>query len=238
MAVSIRLARGGAKKRPYYRIVVADSRNARDGRFIEKVGTYNPLLAKDSPERVKLDADRISHWLSVGAQPSDRVLRFLDAAGIKERPARNNPKKAEPGEKAKERLEERAKREQEAAEAAAAPQEEAPAQEEAEAVVAEEVEAATAEPTAEAEQVAEEVAEQAPADAADQAAEEPVAEAAAEEAAAGEEEAAAEPDAAEAPAEEAAAEEAPADEAPAEGADDVNPPTEDSPQAATEEKAE
>ena len=238
MAVSIRLARGGAKKRPYYRIVVADSRNARDGRFIEKVGTYNPLLAKDSPERVKLDADRISHWLSVGAQPSDRVLRFLDAAGIKERPARNNPKKAEPGEKAKERLEERAKREQEAAEAAAAPQEEAPAQEEAEAVVAEEVEAATAEPTAEAEQVAEEVAEQAPADAADQAAEEPVAEAAAEEAAAGEEEAVAEPDAAEAPAEEAVAEEAPADEAPAEGADDVNPPTEDSPQAATEEKAE
>ena len=87
MAVSIRLSRGGAKKRPYYRIVVADSRNSRDGRFIEKVGTYNPLLAKDSPERVKLDADRISHWLSVGAQPSDRVLRFLDAAGIKERPA-------------------------------------------------------------------------------------------------------------------------------------------------------
>src|SRR6185312_5248862 len=95
MAVSIRLSRGGAKKRPYYRIVVADSRNARDGRFIEKVGTYNPLLAKDSPERVKLDADRIQHWLSVGAQPSDRVLRFLDAAGIRERPARNNPKKAE-----------------------------------------------------------------------------------------------------------------------------------------------
>src|SRR6476659_2547364 len=124
MALAIRLARGGAKKRPYYRIVVTDSRSPRDGRFIEKVGTYNPLLAKDSPERVKLDADRISHWLSVGAQPSDRVLRFLDAAGIKER----------------------AKREQEAAEAAAAPKEEAPAQEEAEAVVAEEVEAATAEP--------------------------------------------------------------------------------------------
>jgi small subunit ribosomal protein S16 len=233
MAVSIRLARGGAKKRPYYRIVVADSRNARDGRFIEKVGTYNPLLAKDSPERVKLDADRISHWLSVGAQPSDRVLRFLDAAGIKERPARNNPKKAEPGEKAKERIEERAKREQEAAEAAAAPKEEAPAQEVAEAVVAEEVEAATAEPTAEAEAVAEEAAEQAPADP-----EEPVAEAAAEEASAGEEEGVAEPDAAEAPAEEAVAEEAPADEAPAVGADDVTPPTEDSPQAATEEKAE
>ncbi|HKH27348.1 MAG TPA: 30S ribosomal protein S16, partial [Sphingomicrobium sp.] len=128
MAVAIRLARGGSKKRPYYRVVVADGRNARDGRFIEKVGTYNPLLAKDSPERVKLDADRISHWLSVGAQPSDRVLRFLDAAGIKERPARNNPKKAEPGEKAKERVEESAKRaadaEAAAAEAAAAPAEE------------------------------------------------------------------------------------------------------------------
>ena len=74
MAVSIRLARGGAKKRPYYRIVVADSRNARDGRFIEKVGTYNPLLAKDSPERVKLDADRIQHWLSVGAQDRKSVV--------------------------------------------------------------------------------------------------------------------------------------------------------------------
>ena len=108
MALAIRLARGGAKKRPYYRIVVADSRAPRDGRFIEKLGTYNPLLAKDSPERVKLDSDRISHWLSVGAQPSDRVMRFLDAAGIKERSARNNPKKAEPGEKAKERVEERA----------------------------------------------------------------------------------------------------------------------------------
>src|SRR5918995_4764998 len=107
MAVAIRLARGGSKKRPYYRIVVADSRNARDGRFIEKVGTYNPLLAKDSPDRVKLDAERISHWLSVGAQPSDRVLRFLDAAGIRERPARNNPNKGQPGEKALARIEER-----------------------------------------------------------------------------------------------------------------------------------
>jgi len=201
MAVAIRLSRGGSKKRPYYRIVVADSRNARDGRFIEKVGTYNPLLAKDSPERVKLDSDRISHWLSVGAQPSDRVLRFLDAAGLRERPARNNPQKAEPGEKAKERIEERAKRAADA-EAAAAEAAAAPKQEEAEAVVAEEVEAATAEPTAEAETVAE---EQAPADTADQSAEEPVAEAASAEAEAG--------------------------EAPAEGADDVNPPTEDSPEA-------
>ncbi|WP_426267437.1 30S ribosomal protein S16 [Sphingomonas sp. LHG3443-2] len=120
MAVAIRLARGGSKKRPYYRVVVADSRNARDGRFIEKVGTYNPLLAKDSPERVKLDADRISHWLSVGAQPSDRVARFLDAAGLKERAARNNPNKGKPGEKATERAEERATKAAEAAEAAAA----------------------------------------------------------------------------------------------------------------------
>ena len=91
MALSIRLTRGGAKKRPYYRIVVADSRAPRDGRFIEKLGTYNPLLAKDSPERVKLDAERISHWLSVGAQPSDRVLRFLDAAGIRERAGAQQP---------------------------------------------------------------------------------------------------------------------------------------------------
>src|SRR4051812_34212972 len=149
MALAIRLTRGGAKKRPYYRIVVADSRAPRDGRFIEKLGSYNPLLAKDSPERVKLDADRISHWLSVGAQPSDRVLRFLDAAGLRERPARNNPKKGEPGEKAKERVEQRATKEAEAAEAAAAPQEEPAAeQEEAEAVIAEAVEEATAEPAA------------------------------------------------------------------------------------------
>ena len=118
MAVAIRLARGGSKKRPYYRVVVADSRNARDGRFIEKVGTYNPLLAKDSPERVKLDVERISHWLSVGARPSDRVLRFLDAAGIRERAPRNNPQKAEPGEKAKERAEERANKAVEAEESA------------------------------------------------------------------------------------------------------------------------
>src|SRR5215210_1878569 len=120
MALAIRLTRGGAKKRPYYRIVVADSRAPRDGRFIEKLGTYNPLLAKDSPERVKLDAERISHWLGVGAQPSDRVLRFLDAAGIRERPARNNPNKGEPGEKAKARVEEREGKAAAAAEAAAA----------------------------------------------------------------------------------------------------------------------
>ncbi|HZF42852.1 MAG TPA: 30S ribosomal protein S16 [Sphingomonadaceae bacterium] len=120
MSVAIRLARGGAKKRPYYRIVVTNSRSARDGRFIEKIGTYNPLLAKDSPERVKLDTERAKHWLSVGAQPSDRVLRFLDAAGVMERTARNNPKKGEPGEKAKERAEAEAARQAELAEAAAA----------------------------------------------------------------------------------------------------------------------
>src|SRR3954471_11306594 len=140
MALAIRLSRGGAKKRPYYRIVVADSRSPRDGRFIEKLGTYNPLLAKDSPERVKLDAERISHWLSVGAQPSDRVLRFLDAAGIRERTARNNPQKAEPGEKAKERAEERATK---AAEAAAAPEAPEEKPEAAEAVTAEAVAEAT-----------------------------------------------------------------------------------------------
>ena len=103
MALAIRLARGGMKKRPYYRIVVTDSRNARDGKFIEKIGTYNPLLPKDSAERVKLDTDRASHWLSVGAQPSDRVARFLDAAGVRTRAARSNLTKGEPGEKAKER---------------------------------------------------------------------------------------------------------------------------------------
>ena len=134
MAVAIRLSRGGAKKRPYYKIVVADSRNARDGKFIERVGSYNPLLPKGSEERVKLDADRIRHWLSVGAQPSDRVLRFLDAAGIKERAARNNPNKGKPGEKALERVEERAKKEADAAEAAAAPAEESVEAQEAETV--------------------------------------------------------------------------------------------------------
>src|SRR3954468_23861428 len=120
MSVSIRLSRGGAKKKPYYKIVVADARTGRDGKFIERIGSYDPMLPKDSPERVKLDADRARHWLSVGAQPSDRVARFLDAAGVKERQARNNPNKGQPGEKAKERAEERAGREAEAAEAAEA----------------------------------------------------------------------------------------------------------------------
>jgi small subunit ribosomal protein S16 len=129
MSVSIRLARGGAKKRPYYRIVVANSRSPRDGAFIEKIGAYNPLLAKDDPKRVVLDTERAKHWLSVGAQPTDRVARFLDAAGVKERAARNNPNKAVPGEKAKERAEERAAKLAAAEEAAKAPAEEAPAAE-------------------------------------------------------------------------------------------------------------
>lgn len=174
MALSIRLSRGGSKKRPYYRIVVADARSPRDGRFIEKIGTYNPLLAKDSDERVKLDGDRAKHWLGVGAQPTDRVARFLDAAGVRERVARNNPNKGKPGEKATERAEERAeklKTAQEAeAEAKAAPAEPvAETDAEAEAVVAAEVEAATEEPTAEAEQVAEATAEETPPAEADEA---------------------------------------------------------------------
>src|SRR3546814_19022002 len=103
MALSIRLSRGGSKKRPYYRIVVADARSPRDGRFIERIGNYNPLLAKDDEKRVQLDTDRANHWLGVGAQPTDRVARFLDAAGVRERAARHNPNKAEPGAQAKER---------------------------------------------------------------------------------------------------------------------------------------
>ncbi len=129
MAVSIRLSRGGAKKRPYYRIVVADSRSSRDGKYLEQIGTYNPLLAKDDPTRVKLNEDRARHWLGVGAQASDRVARFLDAAGIKERAARLNPKKGEPGENAKTRAEEKAAKLAEAEEASKAPAE-APAEEE------------------------------------------------------------------------------------------------------------
>ncbi len=128
MAMKIRLARGGSKKRPFYRIVAADSRMPRDGRFIEKLGTYNPLLPKDSEERVKMDAERIQYWISQGAQPTDRVARMLEAAGLKEKAERNNPKKGAPGKKAQERAEEKAAK---AAEAAA-PAEEAPAEETAE----------------------------------------------------------------------------------------------------------
>lgn len=131
MAVQIRLSRGGAKKRPYYRIVVADSRSPRDGRYLEQIGTYNPLLAKDDAGRVKLDEDRARYWVGVGAQATDRVARFLDAAGIKERTPKNNPKKGEPGDKAKERAEERAAKLAEAEEAAKAPAEEEAVTEEA-----------------------------------------------------------------------------------------------------------
>jgi len=124
MALKIRLARGGSKKRPYYHIVVADVRSPRDGRFIERLGMWNPMLPKDG-DRVELNEERIKHWIEQGAQPTDRVLRFLDAAGIAKRPTRNNPKKALPGKKAQERLDEAAaKAEEAAAEAADAAAEE------------------------------------------------------------------------------------------------------------------
>lgn len=172
MALSIRLSRGGAKKRPFYRIVVADARAPRDGRFIEKLGTYNPLLPKDSAERVTLDTERAKHWLSVGAQPTDRVERFLDAAGLLTRTAKNNPNKGAPGDKAKERAEVKAQKEADAAEAAAAAAAApAPVVEEVavEEVAAEEVaaEAPVAEAVAEeapAAEVAEEAAAEAPAE--------------------------------------------------------------------------
>ncbi|MBL6929671.1 MAG: 30S ribosomal protein S16 [Rhodospirillales bacterium] len=187
MSVKIRLSRGGAKKRPYYRIVVADSHNARDGRFIERVGTYDPMLAKDDPGRVRLVEDRIKYWLGVGAQASDRVAKFFAAAGLMEaRKIAEQTKKNQPKAKAQERLKENA----EAAEAKAKEAEEAKAA--AEAAPAEEAPAEEA-PAEEA------AAEAAPAEEAP--AEEAPVEAAAEEA-----------PAEEAPAEEAAAEEAPAEE--------------------------
>jgi small subunit ribosomal protein S16 len=117
MSLKLRLARAGTKKRPFYHIVVADARSPRDGRFIEKLGTYNPLLGKDAENRVVLNTERAQHWLSVGAQATDRVARFLDAQGLVKRDARNNPNKAKPGAKATERAEARA--------AAAAAEEEA-----------------------------------------------------------------------------------------------------------------
>ncbi len=168
MAIALRLSRGGAKKRPYYRIVAADSRSPRDGKYLEQIGTYNPLLTKDDPARVKLNEDRARYWLGVGAQPSDRVLRFLDAAGIQEREARNNPQKGEPGEKAKERAEEKAEKAKEAEEAAKAAEAEAA-----------EAEAATDEAAAEEAPAEEAAAEEVPAEEA--AAEEAPAEDAAEE---------------------------------------------------------
>ena len=197
MSLKLRLSRGGAKKRPYYRIVVADSRMPRDGRYIERVGTYNPMLPQEHPDRIKLDSDRIKHWLGVGAQPSDRVARFLGQAEIIPMPAiSTTPKKSAPRAKTVERMKE--------AEAAAAAKAEADAAA-AEQAAAEAAEAAAAPAPAPAEEApAEEAAaEEAPAE-----------EAAAEEAPA--EEAAAE----EAPAAEAPAEEVPAEEAAAEGGEE------------------
>jgi small subunit ribosomal protein S16 len=210
MAVVLRLSRGGSKKRPYYRIVVADERSPRDGKYIEKIGNYDPRLAKDSPDRVKIDTERAKHWLSVGAQPSDRVARFLDAAGVLERAARSNPKKGELGTNAKERLEEKASKVVAAAEA-----------EEAAKVAA--AEAAEAEKAAAAEAAA------APA----------VEEVAAEEAPAAEEAAPEEAPAAEEAAPEVAAEEAPAaEEAAPEVAAEEAAPEVAAEEAATDEKAE
>ena len=204
MAVSIRLSRGGSKKRPYYRIVVADARSPRDGNFIEKIGTYNPLLAKDDEKRVTLNTERAKHWLSVGAQPTDRVARFLDVAGVKERAARNNPTKGKPGEKALERIEENEKKAAAAVEAAEAAK--VAAAEAAEAEKAAAAEAAAA-PAPEPEPVVEEAA-----------VEEAVAEVAAEEVAAVPEAVAEETPAVEVVAEPAAAVEVAAEEAPAEEA--------------------
>ena len=117
MAMKIRLARGGSKKRPFYRVVAADSRMPRDGRYVEKLGTYNPLLAKDSEERVQLNMERVNYWLSQGAQPTERVVRFLEASGVMEKTERNNPIKAKPGKKAQDRLDEKAAAKEAAAEA-------------------------------------------------------------------------------------------------------------------------
>ena len=136
MAMKIRLARGGSKKRPFYRVVAADSRMPRDGRYIEKLGTYNPLLPKDSEERVKMNMERVQYWLDQGAQPTDRIARMLEAAGVLAKKERANLKKGEPGQKAKDRAEEKAAKAAEAAEAPAeeaqaedAPAEDAPAEE-------------------------------------------------------------------------------------------------------------
>ncbi|CUX79441.1 MAG: SSU ribosomal protein S16 RpsP [Roseibaca calidilacus] len=118
MATKIRLARGGSKKRPHYAIVASDSRMPRDGRFLEKLGTYNPLLPKDSEDRVKMDMERVQHWLNQGAQPTDRIARFLEAAGLREKATRANMKKAQPGKKAQERAKEKAAKAESAGEAA------------------------------------------------------------------------------------------------------------------------
>ena len=160
MSLKIRLSRGGAKRRPYYRIVVADSRRARDGRFIERVGSYNPMVAKDHPDRIKLEGERIQYWLGVGATPSDRVTKFLAAAGMGDKPAihdqtKQHLPKAKAQERAAEAVEKQKAADEAAAEAAAAPAEEAPVEE----AVAEE---AAAEAPAAEEAPAEEVPAEAP----------------------------------------------------------------------------
>ena len=149
MAMKIRLARGGSKKRPFYRVVAADSRMPRDGRYVEKLGTYNPLLAKDSEDRVQLNMERVNYWLGQGAQPTERVVRFLEVAGVMEKTERNNPIKAKPGKKAQDRLEEKASAKEAAAEA-----------DEAAKVAAAEAEEAAKAAAAEAAPVEEEVAEE------------------------------------------------------------------------------
>ena len=179
MSLKIRLSRGGAKKRPFYRIVVADARMPRDGRFVEKIGTFDPVKPKDDANRLVLDAEKAKAWIAKGAQPTDRVARFLAKEGLTKWEHGNNPNKAKPGKKAEERAAERAQREEDAkaaaAEAAANPP---PPPEPEPEVVAEEPAAAEAAPEAAAEEAAPEAAAEAPA------AEEPAAEAAAEPAAA------------------------------------------------------
>ena len=132
MAMKLRLARGGSKKRPFYRIVASDSRMPRDGRYIEKLGTYNPLLPKDSEDRIQMDMERVQYWLDQGAQPTDRVSRFLEASGVIAKKERANLKKGMPGKKATDRAEEKAAKASAATEAANAPAEDAPAEESAE----------------------------------------------------------------------------------------------------------
>lgn len=132
MSLKIRLARGGAKKRPFYSIVVADSRSPRDGRFIEKIGTYNPVLGKNDEKRVQYDADRVKHWLDRGAKPTDRVARFFSVNGLVKWEHGDNPNKGKPGQKAQERAAEKAEKEAAANAPAEAAPEEAPAEETAE----------------------------------------------------------------------------------------------------------
>jgi|SRR5688500_8789036 small subunit ribosomal protein S16 len=133
MSLKIRLSRGGTKKRPYYRIVVAEATAPRDGRFIEKVGTFNPLLPKDKTERVTINQERVKHWLKSGAQPTDRVVKMLDQLGLMKREPRNNPIKGQPGKK-------RQEREKAQAEAAAKAQADAAAKTEADAAAKTEAE--------------------------------------------------------------------------------------------------